>query len=144
MREEGGQTVLVMDDDVDLLKMLSRRLRHWNYRVLSASSGEEGLGLAEQWQPDLILLDILMPRMKGREVCARLKASQRTQAIPVIFLTALGMPEHVKAGMDLGAEDYIIKPFDAQELRERIWVCLLRRKRPARTGSFAGGLRLGA
>ncbi|MBI3322847.1 MAG: response regulator, partial [Candidatus Omnitrophica bacterium] len=73
-------------------------------------------------------LDILMPKMKGREVCARLKADPATAGIPVIFLTALGLPDHIKAGLDLGAEDYIVKPFKAADLKERINVCLLRHR----------------
>ena len=119
--------LLVIDDTADLLRMLTRRMQSWGYKVLTAGSGEEGLPLAEREQPDLILLDIMMPKMKGREACAQLKANPKTQHIPVIFLTALGLADHVKAGMDLGAEDYIVKPFDPLELRERIEICLLRR-----------------
>jgi len=76
--------------------------------------------------PDLILLDIMMPKMKGREVCARLKANPKTQHVPVIFLTALGLADHVKAGMDLGAADYLVKPFAPEELRKRVTVVLAR------------------
>jgi len=125
------QTILVIDDMSDLLKMLRKQLEHWGYRALTASSGEEGLSLADTEQPDLILLDVLMPKMKGREVCARLKANPTTRDIPVIFLTALGMADHVKTGMELGADDYIIKPFKAADLKERIGVCLLRHRRGA-------------
>ena len=120
------QTILAIDDMPDILKMIKKRLEHWGYRALTAYSGEEGLALAEAEQPDLILLDILMPQMKGREVCARLKANPKTKDIPVIFLTALGLADHVKAGLRLGAEDYIIKPFEPTVLHERIQVCLLR------------------
>ena len=71
-----------------------------------------------------------MPKMKGRDVCARLKANPKTQHIPVIFLTALGLADHIRGGMSLGAEDYIIKPFDAVELKERITICLARHRTP--------------
>jgi len=120
------QTILVVDDTPVILKMLSKQLEHWGYRVVTAASGEEGLQRAETERPDLILLDILMPKMKGREVCARLKVNPATKDIPVMFLTALGLGEYVRAGLDVGGDDYIIKPFRPTYLRERIRVCLLR------------------
>ena len=120
--------ILMVDDTTDLLLVVSRRLESWGYEALTAESGEEGLRIAQEQRPDLILLDIMMPKMKGREVCARLKADPRTRHIPVIFLTALGLADHVKAGMDLGAEDYIVKPFEPAELKERIIVCLSRHR----------------
>ncbi len=106
--------------------MVSKRLSHMGYRVLTAASGEEGLQLAQAEGPDLVLLDIMMPKMKGRDVCARLKANPATQHIPVIFLSALGLADHIKGGMDLGADDYLVKPFDPHTLKERIAVCLAR------------------
>ena len=118
--------ILIVDDTTDILIVVSRRLQSWGYEALTAESGEEGLQLAEQHVPDLILLDIMMPRMKGRDVCARLKANPKTAKIPVIFLTALGLADHIKAGLDLGADDYIVKPFEPAELKERITVCLQR------------------
>jgi len=118
--------ILIVDDTKDLLLVVSRRLQSWGYEPLTAENGEEGLRIAEEQAPDLILLDIMMPTMKGREVCARLKASPKTQKIPVIFLTALGLADHVKAGMNLGADDYIVKPFEPAELKERIRICLAR------------------
>ena len=124
--QAGPQTILVVDDTPDVLQVLNRRLQSWGYRVLTSDNGEEALQIAEDQMPHLILLDIMMPKMKGREVCARLKANPKTKHIPVIFLTALGLADHVKAGMDLGAEDYIVKPFEPAELKERITVCLAR------------------
>lgn len=118
------KTILIIDDIADFSKMLAKQLEHWGYRVLTASSGERGLVLAESEQPDLILLDILMPKMKGREVCASLKADLKTRSIPVVFLTALGMADHIKAGLALGAEDYIVKPFRPEDLKQRIEVSL--------------------
>ena len=123
--------ILVVDDSKDILQVVSRRLDSWGYEAVTASSGEEGVQLAEQQLPDLILLDIMMPKMKGRDVCARLKANSSTARIPIIFLTALGLADHVKAGMNLGAEDYIVKPFEPAELKERISVCLARHKNPS-------------
>ena len=123
------QRILIVDDTKDILAVVSRRLQSWGYEPLTAESGEEGLQIAEETVPDLILLDIMMPKMKGRDVCARLKANPKTERIPVIFLTALGLADHIKAGMDLGAEDYIVKPFEPAELKERIAVVLARHER---------------
>ena len=123
-----GKRILVVDDTVDILQVLNRRLQSWGYEVRTATNGEEGLRLAQEWLPDLVLLDIMMPTMKGRDVCARLKHDAKTQHIPVIFLTALGLADHVKAGMELGAEDYIVKPFEPGELKERVAVCLSRQR----------------
>lgn len=122
--------ILVVDDTTDILIVLERRLKDWGYEALTAEDGEEGLKLAAEHLPDLILLDVMMPKMKGREVCARLKADPKTAHIPVIFLTALGLPDHVKGGLELGAEDYIIKPFEPEELKRRVEVCLLRHSAP--------------
>ena len=120
------QKILVVDDTKDILLVVSRRLESWGYEPITAESGEEGLRLAEEHLPSLVLLDIMMPRMKGRDVCARLKSNPKTQHIPVIFLTALGLADHIKAGLDLGADDYIVKPFEPAQLKERIAVCLAR------------------
>lgn len=128
-RERERPTILLIDDVPDVLKILGTQLAQWGYRVLTAASGEEGLTLAEAERPALILLDILMPRMKGRDVCARLKTNPATHEIPVIFLTALGLPDHVKVGLEVGAEDYVVKPFEPEDLKERIRVCLLRSRR---------------
>ncbi len=118
--------ILLVDDTKDILLVVSRRLQSWGYEVVTADSGEEGLRLAEAQVPDLILLDIMMPKMKGRDMCSRLKANPKTAHVPIIFLTALGLADHIKAGMDLGADDYIVKPFEPAELKDRIAVCLAR------------------
>ncbi len=135
---EGAQKkILIVDDTKDILLVVSRRLESWGYKAFTADSGEEGLRVAETELPDLILLDIMMPKMKGRDVCARLKANPATQEIPVIFLTALGLADHIKAGMDLGAEDYIVKPFEPSELKERLAVCFerVRQRKADKQGS---------
>ena len=126
MTDTPKKKILIVDDTSDILLVVARRLESWGYEPLTAESGEEGLRIAEEQIPDLILLDIMMPRMKGRDVCARLKANPKTQHIPVIFLTALGLADHIKAGLDLGAEDYIVKPFEPAQLKERIAICLAR------------------
>ena len=133
MTERPCKRILIVDDTADILLVVSRRLESWGYEPLTAESGEEGLRIAEEQLPDLILLDIMMPKMKGRDVCARLKANPRTAKIPLIFLTALGLADHIKAGMDVGGEDYIVKPFEAAELKERITVVLARHATAAKS-----------
>lgn len=128
MDEAAGapKRILIVDDTKDVLQVVCRRLKSWGFEPLMAESGEEALQLLEGQHVDLVLLDIMMPKMKGREVCARLKANPKTAHIPVIFLTALGLADHVKGGMELGADDYIVKPFEPAELKERITICLAR------------------
>ena len=121
--------ILIVDDTKDILLVVSRRLKSWGYEPLTAESGEDGLRIAQEELPDLVLLDIMMPRMKGRDVCAFLRANPKTKHIPVIFLTALGLADHIKAGMDLGAEDYIVKPFEPAELKDRIQIVLARHEK---------------
>ena len=118
--------ILIVDDTKDILLVVARRLKSWGYEVLTAESGEEGLKIIQEQKPDLVLLDIMMPKMKGRDVCSLMKANPETARIPVIFLTALGLADHVKAGMDLGADDYLVKPFEPEELKERITIVLSR------------------
>ena len=126
MAQAAAKRILIIDDAKDILMVVSRRLQSFGYEVLTASSGEEGIRMAEEQLPDLILLDIMMPKMKGREVCTRLKSNPETQGIPVIFLTALGLADHVKGGRDLGAADYLVKPFEPDELKKRIALVLAR------------------
>lgn len=124
--EPRPKRILIVDDTKDILQVVARRLQSWGYEALTAETGEDGLRVAQEQLPDLVLLDIMMPKMKGRDVCAKLKADPKTKHIPVIFMTALGLADHVKAGMDLGADDYIVKPFEPAELKDRIMICLAR------------------
>ena len=116
--------ILIVDDTKDILLVVARRLKSWGYEPLTAESGEEGLKIIEAQKPDLVLLDIMMPKMKGRDVCLRMKANPATAHIPVIFLTALGLADHIKAGAEVMAADYIVKPFEPAELKERIAIVL--------------------
>ena len=122
--------ILIVDDTKDILLVLARRLKSWGYEALTADSGEEGLKIIREQKPDVVLLDIMMPKMKGRDVCSLIKADPETARIPVIFLTALGLADHVKAGMELGADDYLVKPFEPEELKERIMIVLARQNNP--------------
>lgn len=126
MPNGAAHTVLVIDDTPDSLVILRRHLEGWGYRALTASTADQGLVLAQTERPDLILLDMMMPRMNGRELCGLLKANPETKDIPVIFLSALDTPDYIRTGMRLGAEDYVTKPFEPDDLKRHITVCLLR------------------
>jgi signal transduction histidine kinase/HPt (histidine-containing phosphotransfer) domain-containing protein len=111
--------VLIVDDAPANIKILSAALRD-DYRVSVAVSGPEALSLAEEFVPDIVLLDIMMPGMDGFEVCRRLKADESTREIPVIFITAMGSAEDEAKGLSLGAVDYITKPFSLPTVRARV------------------------
>ena len=113
-------TVLAVDDTPANLMVLASVLNKEGYRVLTARNGESGIQRAIHGQPDIILLDIMMPKIDGFETCTRLKADPETAAIPVIFMTALDHVKHKVRGFEVGGVDYIIKPFEQAELLARI------------------------
>ncbi len=117
--------ILIVDDQPDMLELLRERLQSWGYNVLMTSSGEVGLVLARKHQPALILLDVLLPDLGGHDVCALLKENPDTQEIPVIVLSVVRTPQLVERAFQVGAEDYILKPFEANYLKNRIAACLL-------------------
>ncbi|MDJ1169060.1 response regulator [Roseofilum sp. BLCC_M154] len=117
-------SILVVDDNPTNLKVLLDFLQQVNYKVTIAKSGENALSKAIRNQPDLILLDVLMPGIDGFETCSRLKANEQTRNIPVIFMTALSETVNKVKGLQLGAVDYITKPFDHDEVLARIEVHL--------------------
>ncbi len=119
-------TILVIDDDPDLLTLLSMILRKEGYQVEVAENGESGLEMAAQLQPDLILLDVMMPGVDGWETCRELR---KTSSAPIIYLTAKREESDIVRGLQLGADDFIPKPFRRHELTARI-EAVLRRARP--------------
>ena len=121
-----AKTVLVVDDEQDILDLVRFRLEHDGYRVLTASDGQTGLTLAQQERPDLCILDVMMPKLSGLEVLARLRADPATAATRVILLTARGQDADVDRGFELGAQDYVTKPFSPKELRRRVHAQLSR------------------
>ena len=121
-----AKTVLVADDEQDILDLVRFRLEHDGYRVLTASDGQTGLTLAQQERPDLCILDVMMPKLSGLEVLARLRADPATAATRVILLTARGQDADVDRGFELGANDYVTKPFSPKELRRRVHAQLSR------------------
>lgn len=113
-------SVLIIDDEVDILNLLALHLRLKNYIVYQASNGKEGIELAISEKPDIIIIDVMMPDMSGFEVCKKLKESIETANIPIIFLTARSTIDDKINGLGCGADDYIVKPFDFDELEMRI------------------------
>lgn len=125
------ETILVIDDDVDILELLKMSLISDGFHVVTASDGASGLELAKTDQPDLILLDVMMPQMDGLEVIKQLKADTETNAIPVLWLTAKTQTEDKLRGLEVGGDDYITKPFDLREVTARI-NAVLGRTRPVK------------
>jgi len=120
--------VLIVDDDVDSVELLTKRLRAEGYNTSEAYDGEQALQQVEEYHPDVVILDIKMPKIDGYEVCRRLKGAEDTRHIPIIMLTVKRkVPEKVK-GLDVGADDYIPKPFDYRELSRRVgyWMTVKR------------------
>jgi DNA-binding response OmpR family regulator len=119
--------VLVADDDPDILTLVGFRLERAGYDVLPARDGEEALALALERQPDLAILDVMMPKLDGYEVTQRLRDNSATSGMPVILLTARVQEADITRGFEAGADDYIKKPFSPQELRARVQAILGRR-----------------
>jgi DNA-binding response OmpR family regulator len=118
--ENAAQTVLVADDEQDIIELVRFRLEHDGYRVLTARDGETALQLARDEQPDLCVLDVMMPKLSGFEVLSQLRADPATARTRVIMLTARGQDADVDRGFELGAQDYVTKPFSPKELRRRV------------------------
>jgi DNA-binding response OmpR family regulator len=113
-------TILVVDDDPVIQKLLSVNFELEGYRVVTAGDGIEGLESIGAEPPDIVLLDVMMPRMDGLEVCRRLKDDPATAGIPVILLSAKAQATDISGGIDAGADDYITKPFDPLELLDKV------------------------
>jgi len=110
--------ILVVDDEPYIVRMLETRLRSNGYDVVAAMDGMEALDLARTEKPDLIILDIMLPKMDGYKVCAMLKFDMKHTNIPIVMLSARAHEADIKMGHDLGVEAYIVKPFDSKELME--------------------------
>jgi len=119
--------ILVIEDDASVREEILRILRFEDYEAVGAASGTEGLELADRERPDCILCDLLMPELNGFETLARLRARSETAATPIIFITARTAREDIRIGMDMGADDYITKPFTAEELLSAVSGRLQRR-----------------
>lgn len=127
-RGEQMAKILVIEDEPDLQQVLDYNLRQAGHEVVAAQQGELGLLLAREQRPDLVLLDLMLPDLSGTEVCKALKDSAATRSIPVVMLTARGEEIDRVVGFELGADDYVVKPFSVRELLLRIQAILRRRK----------------
>jgi len=120
--------ILIAEDDGDIRDLITFTLRFADYEVIAASNGEEAVSLARQEIPDLILLDVRMPRMTGYEVCAAIKLEKNLTDIPVVFLSAKGQDSEIRAGLQAGAVEYLMKPFAPDQLVGRIQSILAERE----------------
>jgi len=114
------QKILAIDDENDVLLIIKTALAGQGYEILTASNGYDGLALAEDQAPDLILLDLRMPEMDGMEVLEQLRDNEKTQNIPVIVLTGISDKTKIREALDKGITYYIVKPFECQDLVSKI------------------------
>src|SRR5437016_11177473 len=112
--------LLIADDDVNVIRLLKLFLRPLDCEVLTAADGEEALAIAQTRLPDVVLLDVMMPRRSGWEVCQALKGVQRTAGIAVVLVTGRGEVKDRLTGLQVGADDYLVKPFDRDQVTKRI------------------------
>lgn len=126
--------ILIVEDEPALAELLSWTFESAGFAVQQTPDGEEALLIAQEFTPDIIILDWMIEQLPGIEVCRRLRKGKETAAIPVIMLTARGEEEDRIRGLETGADDYVTKPFSPRELRARV-EAVLRRTRPAVTGS---------
>ena len=128
----GTESVLIVEDEADIRELVRYNLAKAGYRVTGVVTGEEALASVENAPPDLVLLDLMLPGMDGMTVCHRLKKDPRTTAIPIIMLTAKGEESDIVRGLNLGADDYVTKPFSPKVLVARLQAVLRRRSSAAR------------
>jgi two-component system alkaline phosphatase synthesis response regulator PhoP len=121
-----SKKILLVDDESDILDFLSYNLRNVGYDVRVASNGEEGVQIADEFEPDLILLDMMMPEMDGIETCEKLRESEKMESVVIAFLTARGEDYSQIAGFNAGADDYILKPIKPKVLMSRVKALLKR------------------
>jgi two-component system alkaline phosphatase synthesis response regulator PhoP len=127
--------ILVVDDEIYIVHILEFTLTMEGYEVLTAADGEEALRRLEQDRPDLVVLDIMMPKVDGYEVLRRIRADEEFHQLPVILLSAKGRPLDRETGLEIGADDYIVKPFSPRRLLEKIQD-LLERARLSQVSSY--------
>ena len=111
--------ILIAEDERDIRELITFTLRYAGHEVTQAANGEEALALAKQTIPELILMDVRMPKMTGYEACRHIKADDTLKNIPVVFLSAKGQETEIQTGLEVGATDYILKPFAPDQLIKR-------------------------
>ena len=120
------EKILIVDDEKDIVELVEYNLKKEGYRTISAYTGEKALDLVKREMPDLIVLDLMLPGIDGLEVCRMLKKDSHTSRIPVIMLTAKGEETDIVVGLELGADDYVTKPFGVRQLIARVKTVLRR------------------
>ncbi len=131
-RSQGNQPLLkalVIDDEENIIELIKLGLKYEGFQVESAADGPEGLTAAQRIDPDVIILDLMLPGMDGLEVCQQLRLNPTTRDIPILMLTAKGQVHDKVTGLEIGADDYLPKPFDFEELVARIRAILRRQRR---------------
>jgi two-component system, OmpR family, alkaline phosphatase synthesis response regulator PhoP len=136
--------ILIVEDDPDIRELLAYNLGKEGYLILQAGSSESALELMEAQLPDLILLDVMLPGMDGLEFLGKLKSGQTSSKVPVILVSAKGEETDVVAGLELGAEDYVTKPFSPRVLLARVRTALRRRSRTDSTQPLPQGIKVGS
>lgn len=127
MEEERRPRVVIADDDPDIRRLVEMTVTNAGCDVTVAADGEEALERVREALPDLVILDVLMPRMDGWEVARALKSDPQTKSVPLMFLTSRGQEHDVLEGFDSGAVDYMVKPFSPRELQVRVRAVLAKR-----------------
>lgn len=125
--------ILIIEDEEDIRELVSYNLKRESFAVTEAGSGEAGLKAVAKKKPDLILLDLMLPGKDGLQICRELKQSEASRDIPVVMMTARGEESDIVTGLELGAEDYIVKPFSPKVLVARVKAVLRRKAAPAAT-----------
>lgn len=112
--------ILISEDEPDIRELVAFTLRFAGHEVIATANGEEALQQASQLIPDIIIMDVRMPKMTGYDACRAMKADVKLKDIPVMFLSAKGQDAEIQAGLDVGAEEYLLKPFAPTQLAERV------------------------
>ena len=133
------ETVLIIEDEADVVDLIRYNLKKAKFRVLTAQDGAEGFSMAVTDRPDAVVLDIMLPRLNGFEVLKKLKADSRSESIPILILSAKGESESRIKGLQLGADDYMLKPFSPKELVLRIQALLRRSTKPGKSETSIDG-----
>ncbi|MFC1751990.1 response regulator transcription factor [Thermoproteota archaeon] len=129
------KTILVVEDEKDIIELITYNLGKEGFTVISAATGEEGLQLVKRHKPDLVILDLMLPGLSGLDVCRDIKQTPATQHIPIIMVTARSEEIDIVTGLELGAEDYVPKPFSPKVLVARVKAVLRRCGTPAKDGA---------
>ena len=129
--------ILIVEDEAKIARCVQLELMHEGYEVQTAGDGLSGLQAAQSWQPDLLILDLMLPALSGIEVCRRLRAGEQTESMPILMLTAKDDVSDKVTGLDMGADDYMTKPFAIEELLARIRALLKRRGAPRQARAHA-------